>query len=265
MAREPRGASAAAEDQIEGEALVEPRREAVRPRAEADRPGDDGVLEDEDVLDDAEPIADPAIEDDPRVPALFRSSRAFGILLVVLGSVGVLASAMLTIEYLHKLQEPSDALLCDINPFITCGPAMMSTAGHIVFGIPNIIIGLICFTIVVTTGMALLAGARMRSWYWVGLQLGVTFGGCLITYLQWFSVFELARLCLWCMIIWSTTIPLAVAVTAWNLARGHLGAAAQRFGRQWAYYWWVVAIIWALCVVGVIVAGMWQTIQLSFR
>lgn len=207
--------------------------------------------------------AEPALEDDPRVPTLFRSSRAFGVLLAALGAAGLIASSMLTLEYLHKLQEPGDALLCDLNPFITCGPAMMSSAGH-VLGIPNIIIGLVAFAIALATGMALIAGARMRAWYWIGMQLGVTFGGLLITYLQWFSVFELARLCLWCMIIWSVTIPLAVAVTAWNMVRGHLGAAAQRLGRAWSDFWWVAAIVWALCVVGVILVGMWQTIQLSF-
>lgn len=227
---------------------------------------EDDDLEDDDLEDDLDfdrAYDEGAVEDDPRVPGLFRSHCAFAILMLVCGAIGLVASSMLTLEYLHKLTAPEEQLLCDLNPFITCGPAMLSTAGH-VLGIPNIIVGLFCFSVVVTTAMAMLAGARMRRWYWIGMQLGVLFAACLISYLQWFSVFELARLCLWCMIIWSITIPLTVAVTVWNMVRGHLGEGLRSFGRMIADFWWAIAVVWALCVVGMILIGMWQTIQLSF-
>lgn len=197
------------------------------------------------------------------LPWLFRDARHIAWVLLVLGGIGLLASFFLTLEYLHKLQEPEAALVCDINPFITCGPAMASWAGSIL-GFPNIILGLVCFSLTVTIAMGIFAGARFRAWFWIGYQLGLVGAAALITFLQWFSAYELARLCLWCMIIWTATIPLVALTTIFNLVQGHLGAAAARFGRAIAPWAATVVILWYLAVIGFVLAGMWHVISLSF-
>lgn len=201
---------------------------------------------------------------DGGVPRFFTDPRRFVWLMLITGLIGLFASFSLTMEYIHKLQHPNDDLVCDLNVFVTCGPAMMSYAARI-FGFPNVIIGLVSFTIVIVTAMATWAGARMKSWYWLGMQIGVIFAACLISFLQWFSVFQLARLCLWCMIIWSVTIPLTVGVTTFNAVNGVFGPAVQRLGRKLSHYWWVIALVWALIVVGVILTGMWDTISMSIH
>lgn len=200
--------------------------------------------------------------DSPDVPWLFRDARNIAWVLLVCGAIGLLASFSLTLEYLHKLQEPAAELVCDINPFITCGPAMMSWAGN-VLGFPNIIIGLVSFTITITMAMAIWAGARFRAWFWIGYQVGLVGGLVLITFLQWFSAYELARLCLWCMIIWAATIPLALLTTIFNLVQGHLGAGAVRVGRALAPWAVTIVILWYLAVIGFVLAGMWNVIALS--
>lgn len=189
------------------------------------------------------------------IPAMLRNHTWFATALLLLSLVGLVSSFMLTLEYIHKLQDAQANLICDINVFVTCAPAMQSTAGRL-FGFPNIIIGLVGFTVPITTAMAMFAGARMRSWYWIGMQLGMIFAGGLITYLQWFSAFELGRLCLWCMIIWAGTIPLVTLVTFYNGVHGHLGAGAARVFRRIAYYWWVAVILWVFAVIGMIFVGM---------
>lgn len=202
------------------------------------------------------------LEDAAATPWLFRDGRIAWVL-TALGAVGLVASFSLTLEYLHKLQNPNDALLCDINLFMTCGPAMQSWAGS-VLGFPNILIGLIAFTLTLTTGVAMLAGARFARWYWIGYQFGILGGIVLVTFLQWFSVFELSRLCLWCMIIWAATIPLFILTTTDNLVNGRLGSgAAQRAGRAIAGFAPTIVVVWYLALIGVIVAGMWNTIQLA--
>ncbi|KAB1659518.1 vitamin K epoxide reductase family protein [Pseudoclavibacter chungangensis] len=195
------------------------------------------------------------------LPWFFREPRNLAWLLVVCGAIGLFASASLTVEYIHKLQDPTAALVCDVNLFVTCGPAMGSWAAHIL-GFPNIIIGLAAFAVPIVVGMGSFAGARFRPWFWIGFQVGLVGAAALITFLQWFSVFELARLCIWCMIIWSTTIPLVVFGTLFNLTHGHLGARGVRIGRGLAPYAWTIVVLWYLVIVGVIVAGMWSTIQL---
>ena len=197
------------------------------------------------------------------LPWLFRDARHLAWVLLVSGVIGLVASFMLTMEYLHKLQEPAAALICDINPFITCGPAMSSWAGSIL-GFPNIIIGLASFALTITMAMGLFAGARYRAWFWIGYQLGLVGAAVLITFLQWFSAYELARLCLWCMIIWAGTIPLVVLTTIFNLASGHLGRGGVRVGRALAPWSITIVILWYLAVVGFLLAGMWNVIALSF-
>lgn len=192
------------------------------------------------------------------LPRLLRT-RESGWVLVVGGAIGLLSSFMLTLEYLHKLQEPSGQLICDINPFITCGPAMLSSAGSIL-GFPNVILGLVGFAVTITTGVVTLVGARLPRWYWACFQIGLVGAAALITYLQWFSAFELGKLCLWCMIIWAGTIPLVALATISMLATGRLGDAAVAAGRTLASWAWVVVVLWYVAVVGLILAGMWEVL-----
>lgn len=196
------------------------------------------------------------------LPWLFRDGKNLAWALLVFAAIGLAASFSLTVEYLHRLQEPSADLVCDISLFVTCGPAMQSWAAN-VLGFPNIIIGLVAFTVVIATAMAIFAGATLRRWYWIGLQVGLIGGAVLITFLQWFSGYELARLCLWCMIIWATTIPLVVVTTVYTLAHGHLGRGAVRVGRALTSWAVTIVIVWYIAVVGFVVAGMWNVIQLS--
>ncbi|MGO1545353.1 MAG: vitamin K epoxide reductase family protein [Gulosibacter sp.] len=212
-------------------------------------------------VDTVEPSDAAAAGNEAPLPWLFRD-RGLAWALIVFGGVGLLASFSLTLEYLHSLTEPDAQLVCDINLFVTCQPAMSSSAGA-VLGFPNIILGLICFTITVVTGVVLLTGSKLPNWYWICLQIGLIGAAVLITYLQWFSGFQLRALCLWCMIIWAFTIPLVSITTIGNLAQGRLGKAAIPAGRALTQWAWVVIVIWYLAVIGLVLAGMWDAIRLS--
>lgn len=201
-------------------------------------------------------------EADVKPPLLVRGTNQ-GWVLLICGAIGWIASFGLTVEYIHKLESPGDKLVCDVNPFITCGPAMLSDAGH-VLGFPNVILGLTCFTIAVVTGVVVLLGARLPKWYWICFEIGLIGAAALITYLQIFSVFGLARLCLWCMIIWATTIPLVVTTTLTSLARGRFGAAGASVGLKLAGWSWVITLLWYLAVIAMIFSGMWDVFALSF-
>ncbi|SJM54572.1 vitamin K epoxide reductase family protein [Gulosibacter sp. 10] len=195
------------------------------------------------------------------LPSLY-GNRGLGWVLLIGGGIGLLASFMLTIEYIHSLTEPDAQLLCDVNVFVTCQPAMNSSAGAIL-GFPNVILGLVSFTIAVVSGVVLLAGSALPRWYWIGLQVGLLGGAVLITYLQWYSGFQLRALCLWCMVIWTATIPTFALTTIGNLANGRLGRGGIRAGRGLAQWAWVVIVVWYLAVIGLVLAGMWDIIRLS--
>jgi uncharacterized membrane protein len=191
---------------------------------------------------DALPDSDPGSESGAggRVPAL-------PILLCVGGALGLLAAMTLTIDRIHLLQDPDAKLACDLSPFVACGPVMESRAGAL-FGFPNPLLGIIGFSVVVATGAALLAGARLARWYHVGLQVGVLLAAVFITWLQTQSLYVIGALCLWCMLVWAVTIPITVAVTADNLAVGRLGPRLVPAGRWLRNYTPMVVGIWYLVV-----------------
>ncbi|PID32374.1 Vitamin K epoxide reductase [Candidatus Saccharibacteria bacterium] len=147
--------------------------------------------------------------------------RNFALVLVVTGVVGMFASFVLTMDKMHTLQNPDYNPACNINPVISCGSVMKSAQAE-VFGIPNSLLGFAGFAMVVSTGMSLLAGARMAAWFWrawmVGMAVGL--GGLLYLYVQ--SVFVLQTLCLYCMATWVILVPLIWYSFQWVLSEGHL-------------------------------------------
>lgn len=150
----------------------------------------------------------------------------FPWLLIGAGSLGLLSAIILTIEKVHLLKNPSANLSCDLNPIIACG-SVINTHQASAFGFPNPIIGIAGFAIVLTIGMAMLAGARFKRWFWLGLQLGAIFGVCFVTWLQYQSIYNIGALCPYCMVVWSVTIPTFIYVTLYNLREGHLVLPAR--------------------------------------
>ena len=175
------------------------------------------------------------------------SGRGVGVLMVVAGALGLLAAMVLTIDRFRLLQDPSAHLACNLSPFIACGPVMQSRAGAL-FGFPNPLLGIIGFSVVVTTGVVRVAGAALPRWYHRGLQVGVLLAAVFITWLQTQSLYVIGALCLWCMLVWSVTIPLTVAVTLDNAAGGRLGAGLQRVGTRLRPYTVTVVAVWYLVV-----------------
>lgn len=159
------------------------------------------------------------------VPAMTRS-RPFGWLLVITGVVGWLASGVLVLEKLEVLKDPNHATVCDVNPWISCGQVMQTWQSS-VFGFPNMFIGIVAFAVVITIGMALLAGATFARWYWIGLQVGVTLGFAFVVWLWSQALYVINILCPFCMVVWAAMIPLFVWVTIRNITAGVIPVPAN--------------------------------------
>ncbi len=183
------------------------------------------------------------------------------MLLGITGLLGLLAAMMLTIDRIRLLQDPTVALACDLSPFIACGPVMESRAGALL-GFPNPLLGIIGFTVVVTTGAAALTGARLARWYYLGLQVGVVVAAVFITWLQAQSLYVIGALCLWCMLVWAVTIPIVVAVTTANLAAGRMGERLVPLGRRLDTYRLSIVAVWYLVVLGAIALRFYREFAL---
>lgn len=174
--------------------------------------------------------------------------------MAITGSAGLAASFILVLERFHLLQDPDASLACDLGPFVACSPVMTSPAGA-VFGFPNPLLGVICFTVVVTSAVVMLCGARLPRWFWTGLSLGMLFAAGLITWLQVQSIAVIGALCVWCIVVWAITIPLVVTTVSHALAtEGIAGSMMSRAGRtMWDYRIAIIAVWYVLLIAAIAV------------
>lgn len=143
-------------------------------------------------------------------------------ILIGSGSLGLFASMMLSIEEIHHLKNPSMRLGCDLNPIIGCGSILDTWQGHVLFGVPNQFWSVAAFAVVVTIGFAILAGAKLKRWFWVGLQIGMFLG---LVFILWFmteSLFVLKHLCPYCMLTWIAILPVFWYTTLYCIRAEHL-------------------------------------------
>jgi len=159
----------------------------------------------------------------PISPPAPTSDRALAWLLLVGGLIGGTAAFVLIVEKIKLLTDSAYVPSCSLNPVLSCG-SIMSTEQAEVFGFPNPLIGVAAFPVAAATGAALLAGARLARWYWLGLQVGVTLATVFVGWLIFQSLYRIEALCPYCMAVWCVVLPLFWYVTLRNLGTGVLGA-----------------------------------------
>lgn len=182
--------------------------------------------------------------------ASFARARPFGVVLLVTGVVGWIASGILVLERLALYEDPAHVTSCDVNPLVSCG-RVFGTWQSSLFGFPNPLIGIVAFTVVITTALAILSGARLGRWYWLGLQAGVSLGFVFVTWLWSQALFDIGILCLYCMVVWAAMIPLFILLTIRNMVHGVIKAPAHliSFLRDWA--WIIVVVLWLVTAASV--------------
>ncbi|MEV0086175.1 vitamin K epoxide reductase family protein [Saccharopolyspora sp. NPDC050642] len=182
--------------------------------------------------------------------------RGLGWLYVVGGLIGFVGSFALILEKLQKLANPGYVPTCSINPIISCG-SVMDSAQAAVLGFPNPLIGVASFPVVVTAGVAALAGFRPPRWFWLGMQLGTTLAVGFIHWLVVQSLYEIGALCPYCMVVWVVTIPLFWYTTLHNLEAGNFGGG-KSIGVALRRFHSVVLAVWYLVIVVLILQRFWD-------
>ena len=175
------------------------------------------------------------------------------IMLIVTGLIGLWASFQLMVEKIHTLENPGVELSCDFSIILQCAKNLGSVQGE-VFGFPNPIMGLVGFMAPVVVGAAILAGARFNSWFWVTFNIGIAGAFALVLWLAYQSIFNLATLCPWCMVVWSVTIPMFWAVTLRNLKVNAIPAPRSLRKAAATAYSWVPVITLAGYIIIAIIA-----------
>lgn len=169
--------------------------------------------------------------------------------LLIGGAIGLVASIVLTIDKARLSDDPTRTFNCDINAFVSCAGVMASEQAS-AFGFPNSYLGIAGFAGVVLIGLALILGATLPSFVKVGLWAGTAFGIGMVSWLQFQSIYEIGKLCPYCMVVWAVMIPIFVLVTAWMLREFRPSGGLTRFFTDWTalivglWYVGVASAIW---------------------
>ena len=181
------------------------------------------------------------------------AERGFGWLLIVCGLIGIVACWELISSQIDLLRNSDAQLVCDVSPLVSCGDSLNVWQGNLL-GVPNSFIGAIAFGALAAIGAVLLSGARLPRWMWWGLSAG-SLGG--IAFVIWFltvSIVTFGKLCPFCMVIWSVTIPVAAHSWAWTAAGGHLGLRDNLALDLLKSRWWVMAAMYLAVILTIIIA-----------
>ncbi len=180
--------------------------------------------------------------------------RAFSLLLVVTGAMGLLASWVITLDKFKLLKDPNFVPGCSLNPIVSCGNIMQSKQAE-AFGFPNPMLGLACYGAIIAIGLALLSGARFPRWYWLGMEAGCLFGVGFVSWLQYESLYVIGSLCLWCCLAWVGTIVMFWYVTVQNVRSGFI-PAPQGLKRVFLEFHWVVPVL-HIGIIGMLILTKW--------
>lgn len=198
----------------------------------------------------------------PSISEVERESRVetpklFAWSLLLFGLLGWWASFSLTLDKLKVLSNPDVTLGCDISPFISCKSVMASTQAAL-FGFPNPLIGVAAFVVPTVIGAALLAGAKFKSWFWIGALIGHALGFTFVIWLFTQAVYDIGALCPWCMVAWTGMIPIFWAMLGYTTKNGVLGKRLTRVGEV-IYSWaWVLAALTYLGIAFAILIQFWD-------
>lgn len=161
----------------------------------------------------------------------FKAAKYLPYILLGGGGVGLLASFVLTVERFWMFKNPSYSPSCNINPLFSC-VSVANTPQSETFGFPNMLFGVVAYAMVMAVGAVMLAGGRMKPWFWQIFGLG-TLGG--IIFVHWLfvqSVYVIGALCVYCMSVWAATAPIFWYTFIFNVQEGNIKFLSKYKGLQ---------------------------------
>lgn len=211
----------------------------AKERAAGSRPENAGATCSSSASADVPPAAPSALSE-RRQAAAARAVEAglgYSILLIVVALVGLVASVELVLSEIRYYAEPNAHLICDINPLVGCSSSLVSEQAHLLFGIPNSVVGTAFYGGLLGLGLALLCGGRLPRLVWWGLSLAALVSAVFVVFFAHASITQFQALCPWCSLIWLVSVPFVVHTWARAAERGFLplseGAAHFLVANRW--------------------------------
>jgi uncharacterized membrane protein len=126
------------------------------------------------------------------------------------------------------------------------------------FGFPNPLIGLAAYFAPILVGVAILAGAKFKPWFWNLFLVGVTLAMVFVHWLFTQSAYVIGSLCIYCMVAWTATIPLFWAVLNHNLKEGFIAPKTMAIGGTLYEWTWVITLVNYLVIAALILVQFWN-------
>ena len=145
-----------------------------------------------------------------------KTDRIIFSVMLAAGILALAAAFTLTVNKFEVLQNPDVALACSINLVLDCS-TVMSTWQASVFGFPNMVIGLMAFSVVITVALAGLAGVKFPRWWLIVANIGFLLGAIFSYWLFFQSVYAIAVLCPWCLLVTLSTTLIFSSMLHYNL------------------------------------------------
>lgn len=171
-------------------------------------------------------------------------SRGMAFFWIIAAIWGWVVSFLLFLEYLGQLKHENPIVNCTFSVIVSCTPNLLSPGGNLL-GFTNSLFGVTLFLGPLFAGVTVLAGGRMRAWYWRVFVGFIAAAFVFVHFLAYRSVFEYGTLCPWCMVVWLVTIPLFWVTLGWAGWAGVLGSAEwiRRSASVILSWSWVIVLI----------------------
>lgn len=201
-------------------------------------PGQDELDEDFDLVDGDPDLLEPPTD---------AWRRRTAIEMVISGTLGLIASFVLSIDALKIATDSDVKLSCNINAVLNCQKVAETWQAHLLGDFfPNAFLGIAAEAVVITIAVAMIGGVRFPRWYMLAAQAVYTIGFLFAYWLFYQSLTVIHYLCPWCLLITVTTTLVWAGLTRINVREGHIvlpgkaGPWARRFVAD-GYDWFVTA------------------------
>lgn len=184
--------------------------------------------------------------------------KALPWVLLIAGIVGLIASLALSIDTINLAKNPNYVPSCNLNPIVSCGSVIKTHQAN-AFGFPNPFLGLAAFGGMASISLALLAGAKLKRWFWQLFNAGLLFA---VGFVHWFifqSIYRIGDLCPYCMVTWLITITSFLYVTLYNIEVGNIALRGRwlSVGRFLRRFHLEVLVTWLLIIIALILTHFW--------
>ena len=151
-----------------------------------------------------------------------KSDKILFAIMLAAGVLALFAAFTLTVNKFAVLENPDTVLACSINLVLDCSTVMNPWQSR-TFGFPNMVIGLMAFAVVVTVALAGLSGVKFPRWWLIAANVGFLLGTIFSYWLFFQSVYVIAVLCPWCLLVTLSTTLIFATMTHYNLKHNTFG------------------------------------------